>query len=103
MLVLNSPTQLSFTYTTKQFKTHPDLKEKEIPKLLPGHEITIVAVLTLNDLNVTSKLVLNTAISFKLKKVYLMPVEDIIISSLDVLGDEFDCLSASKLGKYVGK
>lgn len=62
----------------------------------------MVAIIGLDQIkpSVTSKIVINGALSYKLQeKTFLMPFEEMTISSMDTFGDDFDALSTSQIGK----
>lgn len=102
-ILLTLATIPSLSYTTKLFKntdTLPFWREQN-QTLLPNCETTVVAVFRLNDIkpSVTSNIVVNSALSYKIKeKTIVMPVCEVVISSLDTCGDDFDALSSNEFG-----
>lgn len=47
-----------------------------------------------------AKIDMNGSITYKVSgKEYLLPFEDVVVSSMEVMGDEFDVLSTCETGK----
>lgn len=97
-ILLESETCLSLTYTTKIFIhiTESPFWSEQIQTIKPNVATAVVAVMNQNELqyNITSSIKFTGILSFKLNdKEKVLPIENVIISALDIMGEEFDVLS----------
>ncbi|XP_050674410.1 uncharacterized protein LOC126971936 isoform X2 [Leptidea sinapis] len=97
-ILLHGKSKDSVTYTTKIFKEIPESpywQEKNSHSLRSNEKCSVVAVVDLKELKytITSKLEVEGAISYTiLDNKHILPLENISISTVETMGEQFDAL-----------
>uniref|UniRef100_A0A2A4J5I0 Uncharacterized protein n=1 Tax=Heliothis virescens TaxID=7102 RepID=A0A2A4J5I0_HELVI len=97
----------SIEYTTKIFEktaTSPFWEEKKTQTIRKNIDSAIVAVIDLEELksSVISRIEFNAIVFYKkYGKEFLLPIEDVYLSSLDTMGEEFDVFSSEPMDSNI--
>lgn len=105
-ILLHGTNEHSTEYTTKLFEkinSSPFWVETQTQTLRCNIKTAIVVVIDLEELksNVVSKIEFNGVIFYRfMGKECLLPIDDVKLSSLDTMAEEFDVISSVPIGEY---
>ncbi|CAG4947031.1 unnamed protein product [Colias eurytheme] len=101
-ILLHGTSKQSFSYTTKIFKSiksPPFWQESGFHSIQNNEEHFITGVVDLKELkyNICSRIEFEVALSYKKQdKSYLLPLENVLVSALDIMGKDYDVILDNK-------